>query len=158
MNTTRVAALFLLALSSMAQTLPRPAGPYFEPLPDWQYKAGIAPRGIVIAPGDTIIPQIANSGTPQDGRWLCCGFGRRPIDERGRCARRGGDSSGGQRAGFLVHRSGVPRRRYVRLRGVGALRCGWEGRFSAVALEMDPGNRIFITLPVVPVPEMPDQA
>ena len=35
--------------------------------PDWQYKAGIAPRGIVIAPGDTIIPQIANSGTPQDG-------------------------------------------------------------------------------------------
>ena len=44
-----------------------PAGPYFEPLPDWQYKAGIAPRGIVIAPGDTIIPQIANRGTPQDG-------------------------------------------------------------------------------------------
>ena len=67
MNTTKVAALFLWALSSMAQTLPRPAGPYFEPLPDWQYKAGIAPRGIVIAPGDTIIPQIANKGTPQDG-------------------------------------------------------------------------------------------
>ena len=44
-----------------------PAGPYFEPLPDWQYKAGIAPRGIVLAPGDTIIPQIANRGTPQDG-------------------------------------------------------------------------------------------
>ena len=44
-----------------------PAGPYFEPLPDWQYKAGIAPRGIVIAPGDTIIPQIANRGAPQDG-------------------------------------------------------------------------------------------
>ena len=67
MNTTRAITLFLWALSSMAQTLPRPAGPYFEPLPDWQYKAGIAPRGIVIAPGDTIIPQIANSGTPQDG-------------------------------------------------------------------------------------------
>ena len=48
-----------------AQTLPRPAGPYFEPLPDWQYKAGIAPRGIVIAPGDSIIPQIANSGTQE---------------------------------------------------------------------------------------------
>ena len=67
MNTTRAITLFLWALSSMAQTLPRPAGPYFELLPDWQYKAGIAPRGIVIAPGDTIIPQIANSGTPQDG-------------------------------------------------------------------------------------------
>ena len=67
MNPARVAALFLLALSSMAQTLPRPAGPYFEPLPDWQYKAAIALRGIVIAPGDTIIPQIANSWTPQDG-------------------------------------------------------------------------------------------
>ena len=66
MNTTRAITLFLWALSSMAQTLPRPAGPYFEPLPDWQYKAGIV-RGIVIAPGDTIIPQIANSGTPQDG-------------------------------------------------------------------------------------------
>ena len=32
-----------------------------------------------------------------------------------------------------------------------------EGLFSAVALEMDPGNRIFTTLPVVPVPEMPDR-
>ena len=67
MNFARAAALFLLALSCMAQTLPRPAGPYFEPIPDWQYKAAIEPRGIVIAPGDTIIPQIANSGTPQDG-------------------------------------------------------------------------------------------
>ena len=65
MNTTRAITLFLWALSSMAQTLPRPAGPYFELLPDWQYKAGIV-RGIVIAPGDTIIPQIANGVTPQD--------------------------------------------------------------------------------------------
>ena len=32
-----------------------------------------------------------------------------------------------------------------------------RGLFSAVALEMDPGNRIFTTLPVVPVPEMPSQ-
>ena len=67
MNYARAVTLFLWALSSMAQTLPRPAGPYFEPLPDWQYKAGIATRGIVIAPGDGIIPQIANSGTPQEG-------------------------------------------------------------------------------------------
>ena len=63
----RVVTLFLLALSCMAQTLSRPAGPYFEPIPDWQYKASIAPPGIVIAPGDEIIPQIANSGTPQEG-------------------------------------------------------------------------------------------
>ena len=35
--------------------------------------------------------------------------------------------SGGQRADILVHRPGVPRRRYVRLRGVGALRCGGTG-------------------------------
>ena len=41
----------------------------------------------------------------------------------------------------------------------GSVRCDavGEGLFTAVALEMDPGNRIFATLPVVPVPEMPDQ-
>ena len=32
-----------------------------------------------------------------------------------------------------------------------------EGLFTAVALEMDPGNRIFTTLPVVPVPERMSQ-
>ena len=41
----------------------------------------------------------------------------------------------------------------------GSVRCdvAGEGWFSAVALEMDPGTRIFTTLPVVPVPEMPSQ-
>ena len=41
----------------------------------------------------------------------------------------------------------------------GSVRCDavGEGRFSAVALEMDPGTRIFTTLPVVPVPETPDR-
>ena len=41
----------------------------------------------------------------------------------------------------------------------GSVRCDavGEGLFSAVALEMDPGNRIFATLPVVPVPEMSDR-
>ena len=41
----------------------------------------------------------------------------------------------------------------------GSVRCDavGEGRFSAVALEMDPGTRIFTTLPVFPVPEMPPQ-
>ena len=36
---------------------------------------------------------------------------------------------------------------------VGAVRCSApdEGRFTGVALEMDPGNRIFTTLPVIPV-------
>ena len=38
----------------------------------------------------------------------------------------------------------------------GSVRCDavGEGRFSAVALEMDPGTRTFTTLPVFPVPEM----
>ena len=41
----------------------------------------------------------------------------------------------------------------------GSVRCDavGEGRFTAVALEMDPGDRIFITLPVVPVPERTSQ-
>ena len=41
----------------------------------------------------------------------------------------------------------------------GSVRCDavGEGRFSAVALEMDPATRVFTTLPVVPVPEMPSQ-
>ena len=42
---------------------------------------------------------------------------------------------------------------------LGSVRCDavGEGRFSAVALEMDPGNRIFTTLPVVPVEERMDR-
>ena len=42
---------------------------------------------------------------------------------------------------------------------VGSVRCDavGEGRFSAVALEMDPGTRTFITLPVFSVPEMPSR-
>ena len=41
----------------------------------------------------------------------------------------------------------------------GSVRCDavGEGLFSAVALEMDSVNRIFATLPVVPVPQMPDR-
>ena len=37
---------------------------------------------------------------------------------------------------------------------VGAVRCATpgSGRFTAVALEMDPGNGIFTALPVLPVP------
>ena len=42
---------------------------------------------------------------------------------------------------------------------VGLVRCDavGEGRFTAVALEMDPGTRTFITLPVVPVAERMSQ-
>ena len=42
---------------------------------------------------------------------------------------------------------------------VGSVRCDavGEGLFSAVALEMDPATRTFTTLPVFPVPEMPDR-
>ena len=38
---------------------------------------------------------------------------------------------------------------------VGSVRCDavGEGRFSAVALEMDPATRIFTTLPVFPIPQ-----
>ena len=41
----------------------------------------------------------------------------------------------------------------------GSVRCDavGEGLFSAVALEMDPGTRIFTPLPVVPVPERTDR-
>ena len=58
--------------------------------------------------------------------------GELPLDERGRCTRRDGDFSGGQRAGSPVHRGDVHHDRYVQLRGVGALhRAGpvhWSGR------------------------------
>ena len=39
----------------------------------------------------------------------------------------------------------------------GSVRCDavGEGLFSAVALEMDPGTRVFLTLPLFPIPEMP---
>ena len=42
---------------------------------------------------------------------------------------------------------------------VGSVRCDavGEGLFSAVALEMDPGTRIFTTLPVVPLAERMSQ-
>ena len=49
------------------------------------------------------------------------------IDARGRAARRREYPSSGQRAVVLVHRRGVPCRRYVRFRGVGALRCSRSG-------------------------------
>ena len=85
------------------------------------------------------------------------GAGALRLDAGERAARLREFPSGGQRANVLAHRCCVPRRRYVRLRWVGALRCGGGGFVTAVALEMDPGTSTFITLPVVPVPEMPSQ-
>ena len=42
---------------------------------------------------------------------------------------------------------------------VGSVRCTapGEGMFTGVAVELDSGNRIFTTLPVVPVPERMSQ-
>ena len=40
---------------------------------------------------------------------------------------------------------------------VGLVRCTAEGEFTGVAVELDAGNGIFTTLPMVPVPEMTSQ-
>ena len=40
---------------------------------------------------------------------------------------------------------------------VGLVRCTGPGRFTGVAVELDAANRIFTTLPVVPVPERTDR-
>ena len=40
---------------------------------------------------------------------------------------------------------------------VGLVRCTGPGRFTGVAVELDAANRIFTTLPVVPVEERTDQ-
>ena len=53
-----------------------------------------------------------------------------------RAARLREHPSGGQRADGLAHRCCVPRRQYVRLRGVGALRCGRGGAVQ----RRGPGN------------------
>ena len=83
-----------------------------------------------------------------------------PVDARGHRAGRGGDPSYGQRAGGPVHRRDVYPHRYVRFRGVGALHGafrGGEGLFTAGVLEMDPGTRTFVAVPVFSVPEMPSR-
>ena len=71
---------------------------------------------------------------PQPG--IESGAGALRLDARGRAARRREFPSGGQRADVLAHRPGVPRDRYVRLRGIGALRCGWRGAVQ----RRGPGN------------------
>ena len=82
MNSARALVLFLFAASSMAQTPPRPTGPYLEPIPDWQAKAGIESQ-VVIAPGDDILPQIATSGTPDRRGILHDVPGRQRLDGTG---------------------------------------------------------------------------
>ena len=56
----------------------------------------------------------------------------------------------GQDAQFI--RGGVPPPP-IRPDFVGSVRCTAPGRFTGVAVELDAANRIFTTLPVVPVPE-----
>ena len=62
---------------------------------------------------------------PQPG--IESGVGALRIEARGRAARRREYPSGGQRANGPAHRRDFPRHRHVRLRGVGALRCGRGG-------------------------------
>ena len=81
MNSPRALVLLLFAVSSMARTPPRPTGPYLEPIPAWQPKAGIESH-VVIAPGDDILPQIANSGTPDSVGFLHDVPGRVNVRER----------------------------------------------------------------------------
>ena len=57
----------------------------------------------------------------------------------------------GQTAWFIDQ--AFPGSRHVRLQRVGALHRDRGGAVHAVALELDAVNRIFTTLPVVPVPE-----
>ena len=62
------AMLCLLTLNLMAQTLPRPAGPYFEPLREEnQFGTGVLKSTIFLRPGHWIIPQIANGETQNGG-------------------------------------------------------------------------------------------
>ena len=77
------------------------------------------------------------------------------LDAGGRAARCREHPSGGQWADGLAHRPGVSCPADTS-DFAGSVRCNavGEGLFSAVALEMDPGTRTFITLPVFPVPEM----
>ena len=74
------------------------------------------------------------SRPPQPG--IESGAGALRLDAGGRAARRREHPSGGQWADVLAHRPGGPCRRYVRLRGVGALRCGGGGAVQ----RRGPGN------------------
>ena len=89
---------------------------------------------------------------PQPG--IESGVGALRLDARGRVARRCEFPSGGQRADLLLIDQAFPAADTSDF--VGSVRCDAVGeeRFSAVALEMDPGTRVFTTLPVFPVPEM----
>ena len=64
--------------------------------------------------------------------------------------------SGNQRADLLVHRGRVPTTDTPAF--VGSVRCtapaAREEMFTGVAVGLDAENRIFTTLPVIPVPEM----
>ena len=105
------------------------------------------------AGGISTAAAIHNLGVRSNG-------GDLPIDASGHRARRNRDPSGGQRTGVPVHRRDVHlhRCRCVGLRGVGALHGAdaREGMFTGVAVEIDEGNRILTTLPVVPVESAAD--
>ena len=73
-----------------------------------------------------------------------------PIDERGRCCSKRWSlplEANGQTA-WLID-AAFPAADTSDL--VGSVRCDAPAMFSAVALEMDPGTRVFLTLPLFPV-------
>ena len=80
-----------------------------------------------------------------------------PIDAGRRRGRRGGYPACGQRPGLPVHRPGVPRRRHLGLRRVGAMRRARTGALLRGRIRTGWVHRIFTTLPVVPVPAVLDQ-
>ena len=76
----------------------------------------------------------------------------RLMKEGGR-AGRGRDPSGRQRTAGPLYREGFTGTDTADF--VGSVRCAATvvGKFTGMALELDVGNRIFTTLPVVPVEE-----
>ena len=93
------------------------------------------------------MPNQHRSGDPQPGSRS--DGGELPVDERGRRARRGRDPSGGQRQETRFIEEVFTRTDTSDF--AGSVRCTAPGRFTGVAVEFDAGNRIFTTLPVVPV-------
>ena len=95
------------------------------------------------AGGISTAAAIHNPGRRSDG-------GELPVDESGFRARRDGDSlwrPNGQEAQFIEQMfTGTDTSDFV-----GSVRCTAPGLFTGVAVELDYGNRIFTTLPVVPV-------
>ena len=125
---------------------------------------GVAGVGASQPVSDAIVPVRRQEDGDQHGGCdpqpgIESGAGALRLDAGGRAARRSPRASLWRPTG---RRPGSSTRQFPAADTsdfAGSVRCDavGEGRFSAVALEMDPGNRIFTTLPVVPVPERMSQ-